>query len=580
VIGRAAAIAAVLFLGSLVLGGCSGGDGDAVDAEALHARILEAFESAEVRHVAFTFQEAEDRPVEQHEVWIHWANERARLEQQFPGLRLGVTVVADGQIDDGDSKRAIGESDLEGSFAEAVFPGTHLFRWLVLPSEAFREPVRRLDDEGDGVERYRWTAEYGDADGSFCGVITLEVDAEISLPIRSYAEACPEIDAPSDARGFVTEYELSEEVPRSSVAADAFELDGGQPVEREVTPTATALARVTIAGIEVGPAVRAAYPQCGTAPAFAEGSFEEVVGTPLDLLPTFVPEGAQLAAEPMVTVCDGQPVSVRFDYRVDGGGEFAVGALLGLPRFEVDFGLERVSQMRMDEDERGALIIPPVPGDERSLVLIREPWGLTTFEGVGVTAPDAIGTAMGMAHGSSRLPFALDAVPTGIGSMDAVIDAVTTGDVGALLGLVAYFEVECRLESQPSYDPSCESLGVPEGTVYEAISAGGCDVGALPRDRVRDVLAGLLADMPVLYGVYREVGGAEPRYGVLFVDPPPSAGWRYEELQIEGGGITALLGSCGAPFPAENAVDHWIVPPPTLGYDPTVILGPVVGSDE
>ena len=38
----------------------------------------------------------------------------------------------------------------------------------------------------------------------------------------------------------------------------------------------------------------------------------------------------------------------------------------------------------------------------------------------------------------------------------------------------------------------------------------------------------------------------------------------YQALPLRDGRITALLGSCGEPLPAERDVDHWIVEPTFL----------------
>jgi hypothetical protein len=191
--------------------------------EELHARIIEALRTEQIRYLRYTFQEGEpDRVIEQHELWIDWEHERARLERTFPDEPLIVTVVADGLVHQHrDPPVPFDWVGLRPTFDAGAIPGTHLFQWLMWPEQTFREPLRRLSMT-DGVERFSWAIEARDSDGGVCALITLELDAKSSLPTRSYAHACPELEH-GEMRGYVTEYQSIDAVPRSTLPSDFFD---------------------------------------------------------------------------------------------------------------------------------------------------------------------------------------------------------------------------------------------------------------------------------------------------------------------------------------------------------------------
>lgn len=182
----------------------------------LHARILGALQSEDVTYLRYTFLEGQQPDPERHELWVDWENERSRLERVFSDLQPSVVIVANGMVYEAhDPPRPIDQS-----FAEEAITYSHLFQWLLLPEEQSREPLRRVDAP-DGIERYTWVNEWRGREGGFCGEIVIELDAESSLPFRSYAEPCPEADA--EGRGWVTEYEVIDEISRETVPPDFFD---------------------------------------------------------------------------------------------------------------------------------------------------------------------------------------------------------------------------------------------------------------------------------------------------------------------------------------------------------------------
>jgi len=203
---------------------CLGGGGD-LEPVGLHDEVMEALRTDEVSHLRYTFQEASGQPVEQYELWIDWEQERLREERKFPDRPLSVRVVDGGRVVETD--RAPRPLEAE-SFEDAAITGTHLFRWLRFDESVFREPLSRLESDDDEIERFGWAIEYRDSDSGVCGVITLELEADSSLPRRSFAEACPELGE-ADGLGYITEYELIEVLPRAGLPPSTFELSSVSP---------------------------------------------------------------------------------------------------------------------------------------------------------------------------------------------------------------------------------------------------------------------------------------------------------------------------------------------------------------
>lgn len=218
---------AVLLLAPLLgvaLIACLGG-GEDLEPVDLHDEVMEALRTDEVSHLRYTFQEASGQPVEQYELWIDWEHERLRQERKFPERPLIVRVVDGGRVVETDRAPRALEAE---SFEDAAIAGTHLFRWLRFDESVFREPLSRLESDDDEIERFGWAIEYQDSDSGVCGIITLELEADSSLPRRSFAEACPELGK-ADGLGYITEYELMEVLPRAGLPPSTFELSSVSP---------------------------------------------------------------------------------------------------------------------------------------------------------------------------------------------------------------------------------------------------------------------------------------------------------------------------------------------------------------
>lgn len=348
------------------------------------------------------------------------------------------------------------------------------------------------------------------------------------------------------------------------------------------TPAATVPPRQTISGIELGPAVQRVYPQCAGVD-LEIGEWRDVVDTNLDLLPNYVPEGAALRSAPAITTCGGQPVSVGFGYALEGRGLLTIFAFIGEPRFKVAQHAERIVPVRLSEnDQRPAAMIPPPPRgtlDDGVLLLIREPWGLITVQADGLTRTQLLATGIGVQHGSSRAP-ARDPVLTGIPEVDTIIEAALARDLDTLEGLIAYTKATCRTD-EPGYGPTCDQLGLPAGTTYQGVSAGGCDVGLAPRQFVPDILGRDFGEALTLFGVYVPTApstGRNADYRVIFAPADLGQFAAIRGLSVSDGRIVRITGSCGSIFPAESDVDHWIVEPAAFSFDPLTVLGPLDDS--
>ncbi|MPZ98683.1 MAG: hypothetical protein GEU80_04945 [Dehalococcoidia bacterium] len=93
-------------------------------------------------HLRYSFQESPEKPIEEHEAWIDWANERVRRERTFSDGPVHVTRVLNGTVyEDHEEQRPVDEG-----FAIAALPTTHLFQWLTrFPDGDFREMPHEVE---------------------------------------------------------------------------------------------------------------------------------------------------------------------------------------------------------------------------------------------------------------------------------------------------------------------------------------------------------------------------------------------------------------------------------------------------
>jgi hypothetical protein len=180
-------------------------------------------------------------------------------------------------------------------------------------------------------------------------------------------------------------------------------------------------------------------------------------------------------------------------------------------------------------------------------------------------------------------PAASPAEGTGPQSFQPVVDAVLSGDLAALVALVAYTEVVCAAEPMGlPYVPPCSDAGVPPGSPIPVLSISSCegsfrlamDVPALLEVHVQP-------ESPrVLYGVYRPTTHPDAAGPVAAVTgwPMPDAAVVIEDLvqgpyppglrhgsvyYLAAGTIIAVrsFGVCGVALP-DPADPAWVIPPP------------------
>ena len=135
---------------------------------------------------------------------------------------------------------------------------------------------------------------------------------------------------------------------------------------------------------------------------------------------------------------------------------------------------------------------------------------------------------------------------TGVPEVDAVVQAVLTGDQEALRGFVRYTPVACSTASQIGVE-FCRPDEL-DGTLVDALPAAQCEGHYIRRDGIDQALASLLAGKPRLYGVYQ----ASPStfltgdYTAVFAVEGPEPGQVFgSEFLIDDGGIVWIDFGCG-----------------------------------
>jgi len=215
-----------------------------------HQLVVEALErDGAVTHIEYTAQMSEG-PVEEHEVWIDWSNERARREQRLPDGSVHVTRVLEAVIyEDGEEPHPMDEG-----FEVAALPRTHLFEMLPqFPDGDFLEMPHEVAGDDMG-RRYRWSIDSSRPGHDFCAEVTMDVRPDDFVPVRAHAVGCPGRPL-ADAR---FEYEFVEFVPPESLP-DGFFGPGETP---DGTPAATFTPGAGVAGADGVPLT---FEVCATA---------------------------------------------------------------------------------------------------------------------------------------------------------------------------------------------------------------------------------------------------------------------------------------------------------------------------
>ena len=137
-------------------------------------------------------------------------------------------------------------------------------------------------------------------------------------------------------------------------------------------------------------------------------------------------------------------------------------------------------------------------------------------------------------------------VRTGVPEVDAVVEAVLSGDQEALRGFVRYAPVACSIDSQMGVEfcrPDEE-----DGTLVDALQLADCEGFYVRPDEIDGTLAYLLGGKPRLYGVYQ----ASPStflpgdYTAVFAVEGPEPGQVFgTELLIDDGRIVWIDFGCG-----------------------------------
>jgi hypothetical protein len=164
---------------------------------------------------------------------------------------------------------------------------------------------------------------------------------------------------------------------------------------------------------------------------------------------------------------------------------------------------------------------------------------------------------------------------SGVPQVDAVVQAVLSGDQEALGRLVRYEAVPCTTGPvQFGGPPECRE-GEADGTVVDALRVASCEGHYARRDGIEQALGYLVAGKPKLYGVYQGSpstwlpGG----YTAVFSVEGPESGQVFGKALIIGDGeIVSIDFGCGE-SPEQLAKYLQQQPSPTPAATPTAATG-------
>jgi hypothetical protein len=186
------------------------------------------------------------------------------------------------------------------------------------------------------------------------------------------------------------------------------------------------------------------------------------------------------------------------------------------------------------------------PGEVDGKALVIDPYGAIVFIDFGCNeSPEQL--AQRLEQQPSPTPAATPAADTGVPEVDAVVQAVLSGDQEALRGFVRYAPVACSTKSEIGVEP-CRP-DEPDGTVVDALYLADCEGYYVRPDEIDRSLGYLLARKPKLYGVYQGstrtylTGG----YTAVFSVEGPERGQVFGvELLIDDGAIVFINFGCAA----------------------------------
>jgi hypothetical protein len=151
----------------------------------------------------------------------------------------------------------------------------------------------------------------------------------------------------------------------------------------------------------------------------------------------------------------------------------------------------------------------------------------------------AVASACGGGNGPRR---------TSVPQVDAVVQAVLSGDQEALRGFVRYTAIPCTTGPlQFGGPPECRP-GEPDGAIVDVILVASCEGHYIRQDGLEEALTYLLAAKPNLYGVYQgsraEIAGD---YTVLFSVEGPEPGEVFGKALVinDDGAIDFIDFGCG-----------------------------------
>ncbi len=145
---------------------------------------------------------------------------------------------------------------------------------------------------------------------------------------------------------------------------------------------------------------------------------------------------------------------------------------------------------------------------------------------------------------------------SGIPSVDAVIDAVASGNADALAALMRFPKIPCTTDHEGlGRPPDCPD-GVANETPIEAMPVLACEGTYMVPGQEQQASQQFVDANPALYGVYQQAPKPdlpEAKYAVLYSVPGPPAhgvgsqlflGW---QLFVSDDGIVGISDGCGTP---------------------------------
>ncbi len=189
----------------------------------------------------------------------------------------------------------------------------------------------------------------------------------------------------------------------------------------------------------------------------------------------------------------------------------------------------------------------------------------TTAQGALTSAPPAA---------TATPPAGLTAIP----EVDAVIEAVSSGDPEALRPLIRYSKIGCVAElvgigSPPKCDP-----GEAVGTLVDVLPAAQCEGYYVRLTEIDSLLAFETAPGRRLYAVFRMAGASSPagKYVIVF-SQVRSGRDTAAEIVVDGGGVSGVNHGCGES--PEETVRLQQLQDPLIGPFPDPPASPALSSN-